>query len=390
MGLATGESADGSGTAAKTTVSMRAIYRNVPKRKLCYLLLKDTYRSCAEYRVMGMAAEAAFFTMLSLPALLLGLLGLLSGVDSLAGTSILQHVRDQLVDASSAMLSERGVAELVVPLLDDLVNSARPGLLSFGFVFALWSGSRAMNVFIGTITVMYGLDGYRNAVATRLLAFGLYVVGLVVGAVIVPMTLIGPRAAVQWWPVLQGFVQYLYWPAVLLLAVSFLATLYHVSVPVRSPWREDLPGALVGLLLWVLCAVGLRTYLRSAVEGQSIYGSLAAPVALLLWLGMSAFAVLVGAAVNAAVDRVWPAATTAAARAAKDRRREAAMAAMVQAVVARRTRAELDAEQGGSRTDPDSDEEMRAWQRLLRSTEVREQLDRLRDTSRRIGRRMTE
>lgn len=371
---------------------MRAIYRHVPKRKLCYLLLKDTYRSCAEYRIMGMAAEAAFFTMLSLPALLLGLLGLLSGIDSLADTGIMQSVRDQIVDASSVMLSERGVSELVTPLLDDLVHSARPGLLSFGFVFALWSGSRAMNVFIGTITVMYGLDGHRNPIATRLLAFGLYVVGLFVGAVIVPMTLIGPQLAVRWWPALTGFVQYLYWPIVLLLAVSFLATLYHVSVPVRSPWREDLPGALVGLLLWVLCAVALRTYLRSAVEGQSIYGSLAAPVAVLLWLGMSAFAVLVGAAVNAAVDRVWPAATTAAARATKDREREAAITAMVEAVVARRTRAELEEE----RADRDGEQQRKdlaqagLWERALRSTDVEEHLARLRDTSRRIGRRMTE
>lgn len=368
---------------------MRAIYRDVPKRKLFYLLLKDTYRSCAEYRIMGMAAEAAFFTMLSLPALLLGLLGLLSGIDSVTGTSILQSVRDQLVDASGALLSERGVSELVAPLLDDLVSGARPGLLSFGFLFALWSGSRAMNVFVGTITVMYGLDGHRNPVATRLLAFGLYVVGLLVGAVVIPATLIGPTVAKGWLPSLAGVMTYVYWPLVLLCAVSFLATLYHLSVPVRSPWREDLPGALVGLLLWTLCAIGLRTYLRSAVEGQSIYGSLAAPVAVLLWLGMSAFAVLVGAAVNAAVDRVWPAAATAAARAQKDRAREAAAAAMVQAVVARRSRAELDAERGRTDERPDS-RAVRGWERLMRSAEVREHMNRFRDTSRRIGRRMTE
>ncbi|NED03871.1 YihY/virulence factor BrkB family protein, partial [Streptomyces sp. SID6648] len=79
---------------------------------------------------------------------------------------------------------------------------------------------------------------------------------------------------------------------------------YHVSVPVRSPWIEDVPGALVALAMWVLGSFLLRIYLTSTVEGPTIYGSLAAPVAVLLWIGVSAFAVLVGAAVNAAIDRV--------------------------------------------------------------------------------------
>ncbi|MBB1254097.1 YihY/virulence factor BrkB family protein [Streptomyces alkaliterrae] len=376
------------GTPAEQPASRRAAYRDVPKRKLTYLLLKDTYRSCVEYRVVGMSAEAAFFTMLSLPALLLGLVGLVGAVDSVAGTTVLHTVRRRILDASALLLSERGVDELVTPLVDDLVSGARPAVLSFGFVFALWSGSRAMNVFIGTITVMYGLDGYRNPVATRLLAFGLCAAGLVVGALVVPMTLIGPRLAVARWPELSGLIAVVYWPLVLLLAVSFLATLYHVSVPVRSPWREDVPGALVCLLLWTLCAVALKAYLRGAVEGQSIYGSLAAPVAVLLWLGMSAFAVLVGAAVNAAVDRVWPAATTAAARARNERAREDAARAMVAAVVERRSRAEtagLDAEQ-----DARDFELTRRLRHLMDTPEVRDQLDRLRDTTRRIGRRMTE
>jgi membrane protein len=88
---------------------------------------------------------------------------------------------------------------------------------------------------------------------------------------------------------------------------------------------EDVPGALVALAMWVLGSFLLRIYLTSTVEGPTIYGSLAAPVAVLLWIGVSAFAVLVGAAVNAAIDRVWPAAATAAAREANERlRREQA------------------------------------------------------------------
>ena len=53
----------------------RALYRNVSKRRTAWLLLKDTVNSCIEYRILGLAAEAAFFTLLSVPPLLLMLRG---------------------------------------------------------------------------------------------------------------------------------------------------------------------------------------------------------------------------------------------------------------------------------------------------------------------------
>jgi membrane protein len=45
----------------------RVLYRNVSKRKMAWHLLKDTVNSCLEYRILGLAAEAAFWTLLSLP-----------------------------------------------------------------------------------------------------------------------------------------------------------------------------------------------------------------------------------------------------------------------------------------------------------------------------------
>ncbi|TVL92871.1 YihY/virulence factor BrkB family protein [Streptomyces sp. SAJ15] len=293
----------------------RALYRNVSKRRMAWLLLKDTVNSCVEYRVTGLAAEAAFFTLLSLPPLLLGLIGLIGYVDAWTDSQMVATLRQNILDASGTVLSDKGVNEIAKPLLDDVTEGGRPDVISLGFGIALWSGSRAVNVFVDTITIMYGLEGRRGIVKTRLLAFLLYLVALVVGAIALPLMLIGPETVVDIVPWSTDLVRVLYWPVVILLSVAFLTTLYHVSVPVRSPWPEDIPGALVALTMWVLGSFLLRIYLTHTVEGPTIYGSLAAPVAVLLWIGVSAFAVLVGAAVNAAIDRVWPSVATAAARA---------------------------------------------------------------------------
>ncbi len=288
-------------------------------RRTAWLLLKDAVHSCMEYRILGLAAEAAFFTLLSVPPLLLSMIGLLGYVDAWTGADTIASLENNILEASRTVLSDQGVREIARPLLEDVVKGGRPDVISLGFVFALWSGSRAVNVFVDTITVMYGLDGTRGIVKTRMLSFLLFVVALLIGSVALPLMVAGPDAVVQLVPSSETIVRVLYWPVVILLSVVFLTTLYHVSVPVRSPWPEDIPGALVALAMWVLGSFLLRIYLTNTVEGPTIYGSLAAPVAVLLWIGVSAFAVLVGAAVNAALDRVWPSVAMSRARRALGR-----------------------------------------------------------------------
>ncbi|WP_328394858.1 YihY/virulence factor BrkB family protein [Streptomyces sp. NBC_00390] len=361
----------------------RVLYRNVSKRKMAWLLLKDTVNSCIEYRILGLAAEAAFFTLLSVPPLMLGLLGLLGYIDNWTDTTTVASIEENILSAVGTVLSERGVNDIAKPLLEDVTHGGRPDIISIGFAIALWSGSRAVNVFIDTITVMYGLDGQRGIVATRLLAFLLYIIALLIGAVVLPLAVVGPDRVVEFMPWGAEVVAVLYWPVVILLSIAFLTTLYHVSVPVRSPWVEDIPGALVALGMWFLGSFLLRIYLTSTVEGPTIYGSLAAPIAFLLWIGISAFAVLVGAAVNAAIDRVWPSVATAAARAANERlRAENAAALLAQARTAHAFEDDDDDDDGDEGGGDMPSEFPERWSKFLPPDDVKSRLHTGRDNGR--------
>ncbi|MFE7791726.1 YihY/virulence factor BrkB family protein [Streptomyces sp. NPDC057460] len=351
----------------------RVLYRNVSKRQMVWQLLKDTVNSCMEYRILGLAAEAAFFTLLSLPPLLLGLIGLLGYVDEWTNTTTVASIERNILNAAQTVLSQRGVNDFAKPLLADVTTGARPDVISIGFAIALWSGSRAVNVFIDTITVMYGLDGHRGIVKTRLLSFLLYIVALLLGAVVLPLLVVGPDRVVEFIPWGTEVISVFYWPLVILLSIAFLTTLYHVSVPVRSPWIEDVPGALVAFVMWVVGSFLLRIYLTSTVEGPTIYGSLAAPIAVLLWIGISAFAVLVGAAVNAAIDRVWPSLATAAARAANDRVRAVQAAELLARAQAENAEADWDdIDEGDTPYMPSEFPER--WSRFLPPDDVKSRL----------------
>lgn len=84
--------------------------------------------------------------------------------------------------------------------------------------------------------------------------------------------------------------------------MGFLASLYHLAVPVKVSWRSGLPGAFFTMALWIGGSLLVRWALGFSTGGTSIYGPLAAPIAVLLWLYVLSIAVLIGAAINASLD----------------------------------------------------------------------------------------
>lgn len=276
-------------------------------RETGWRLVVSTFASSMRHRVTGLAAEAAFFTVLSVPPLLFALTGTIGYLTQSFSPGQVEHVRTAILDLASRFLTQSAVDRVIAPTIDEVLRGGRFDVVSVGFVLALWSGSRAMHVFVDTITIMNGLSGHRGIVKTRALSFGLYLLAIVTGVVALPLVVAGPRLVREWLPHRAGFLMGFYWPVVVVVCVCFLATLYHVSIPVRSRWRTNLPGAAFALAVWVLGSFVLRAFLTAtAADSRSIYGPLAAPIAVLLWLYILSIAVLVGAALNAASDTVFP------------------------------------------------------------------------------------
>ena len=284
-------------------------------RRTLWRLIVTTVGTCMRHRVTGLAAEAAFFALLSFPPLVFGLAGSIGYVVQNVTDQRLGEFKAQVVDLALQGFTPDIVNTIIVPTMNDVLGGPRYDVISIGFVLALWSGSRAMNVFVDTVTIMYGLGGHRGIVRTRMLSFGLYVLGLVTGVVTIPLVVAGPSLVDHLLPERLDALSALYWPVVVLVCVVFTATLYHVSVPVRTSWRYNLPGAVFTVLLWIAGSAVLRWFLTaSAGKSTSIYGPLAAPIAVMIWLYIIAIAVLIGAALNAAFDEVWPESGPARAR----------------------------------------------------------------------------
>src|SRR6476659_562098 len=108
-------------------------------------LIVTTVSSCLRHRVTGLAAEAAFFAVVSVPPLIFALAGAIGYVTDQFSPAQITDVRAALIEVSRRALTESAVNRIIVPTIDDVLKGGRFDVISLGFVLALWSGSRALN-----------------------------------------------------------------------------------------------------------------------------------------------------------------------------------------------------------------------------------------------------
>lgn len=289
----------------------QAAYDRLPRPlQRTWVLTQHTWRDTIEDRVPGLAAEIALFTMISLPALILVVLGSLGFVADALGPSGTQELNRIVFDLPGGFLSDQTYASYE-RLATTVLSDGRADVISVGALLSLWTGSRATARALETMTIAYDIERPRPGWRRRLLAVGLTAAGLVGAIAVLPLLVLGPRV-VEWIApdavasVTLTVLGALYWPVLAMLAVAGLTTIYHVGVPWKTPWRRDLPGALLAMVLWLAAAAGLRAYLALTTTGDAVFSQLGVPIAVVLWLYVSSIAILLGAELNAEIERMWP------------------------------------------------------------------------------------
>ena len=271
------------------------------------------YDGVVKHRTTGLAAEVAFFALFSVPPAFLAFFGALGFIGDALGKDFTNGVRTEVIQNSYTFFTHQAVNEVVTPLLDQTLGTGHIDILSIGLVGALFSASRSADAFIEALNVVYDIDERLTLWRRRILAIVYTLVGTLTSAVVLPLLVAGPRIGraiarpLHIESTVMATWSFFYWPIVLTLSMLALTTTYHFATPFRTPYRRDIPGAVFALVLWIAGSWALRAYASWSVESSPIYGSLAAPMVLLLWLYYTAFAVLMGAELNSVIEATWPA-----------------------------------------------------------------------------------
>ena len=278
-------------------------------------LTEHTVRDSLRDRVPGLAAEATMFTLISLPALMLAVLGSLGYVAARLGPDGSEQLDRLVLEVPETLLND-STYESYEPLAQQIVSTGRADVIGLGLLLALWTGSRATSRALETLVIAYGVDSPRAGWKRRLVALAL-TLGALVGAVtVLPLMVLGPRLVEQLASddvasATLSALNALYWPVLGLLVLAGLTTFYHLGVPWHTPWLRDLPGAVLAMLVWLFAVAGLRAYLTfSSFSGDdqadAVYRQLATPIAVVLWLYVSSVALLLGGELNAEIEKMWP------------------------------------------------------------------------------------
>ena len=91
------------------------------------------------------------------------------------------------------------------------------------------------------------------------------------------------------------------WSIGALTSIAVIALIYHLAIPRTQSWQRVLPGAVLATLLWFVATIGFGWYVTNYANYAVIYGSLAAVIALLVWLYLVSIVMLIGAEFNALV-----------------------------------------------------------------------------------------
>jgi len=197
-----------------------------------------------------------------------------------------------------------GAADLLLAPLTSAANHG--GGLTIGLIVSLlgtlWAAAGGVSALMTGLNVIYGVHEGRNFVKLKARALSLTLVGMIAAIVALVLVAAFPVALRHLGldPAAALGAEALRWAVLVVLIALALSAVYRFG-PDRHDvrWRPATVGTVAALVVWVIASIGFSFYVSNFSNYNKAYGSLAAVIVLLLWLYLSAFAVLLGAEIDA-------------------------------------------------------------------------------------------
>jgi membrane protein len=238
-----------------------------------------------------------FFSLIPALAAFVSILGLVTTPEDAARRA--EDLFGWLPDAAEDLLTEQ---------LESIAASADSSLttgLVISVVLALWAASAAVGHLVDALNVAYDEHDDRNFIVKKALALGLTLAAILflvfaAGGLAALPSILDATGLPGW---LRTVLLIAYWPVLAAGFVVGLAVLYRIAPDRSSPrWTWVSWGAVAALVLWIVASVAFRIYTANFASYNETYGSLSAVIVLMLWLLITALAVLIGAEINSEIE----------------------------------------------------------------------------------------
>jgi membrane protein len=264
----------------------------------------DVVRKADRDRLLGIAAESAFFAVLTLFPALLVAAAVVGRLGAVVGQGAATKVEEAVLTFLDRVLTDAG--RPVVRTVEDLFDGSG-NLLTVATLLALASLSTAFATLINTLNIAYEVPETRGWWYRRWLGLLLGLGSVVTGTIAVTVLVIGPLFGrgidvVQEVGLDAGYSalwRVVRWPVAFGSLVLWATTVQHLTPALRHRWRHDLPGGLLTAVLWLAASAGLNLYLTAVVPASPLLGALGGGLILMVWFYLLCVALLGGAELNA-------------------------------------------------------------------------------------------
>jgi membrane protein len=254
-----------------------------------------------EDNISIMAAGVAFYALLSIfPGLttLISLYGLIADPDDIR--KLIESARGVLPDEALSLLTAQ-----VTALLQGGPGKFGLGLI-ISLVVALWSTNYGTASLITALNAAYEQKEARGYFAATFAGLAL-TAGLIVFGILSLLLVAVLPAVIDLLPVPQGWrhtIAFVRWPILAGLTMVALAVIYRLGPTRRATrWRWVSWGAIIATAAWIAVSAGFSLYVAHFPTYDKTYGSLGAVVVLMMWLYLTAYVILLGAELDAELER---------------------------------------------------------------------------------------
>jgi membrane protein len=273
------------------------------RRRSWWQAVKRTVSRFRAENFTDWAAALTYYGVLSIFPMLIVLVSILG----LIGESATQPLIDNI-----ASLAPGPAGDILTNAITEIAKSQSSAgfALVLGIAAALWSASGYVGAFTRASNQIYETAEGRPFWKLRPLQIAIsagLVVMLAASAVAVVIT--GPLAreigdvigvggtAVTVWDIAK-------WPVIALVVITMISILYYVAPNVRHPGFQWItPGGVIAVVAWLLASAAFAVYVANFSSYNATYGSLAGIIVFLIWLWLSNVAILLGAGLNAELER---------------------------------------------------------------------------------------
>jgi membrane protein len=260
-------------------------------------LLQRVYENVQRKHTTQMAAGLSYYFVMSLFPLLIVFAATVAYLP-------VPNLFDQALGVAGNVMPQDSMG-LVKIVLRQVITPNRAKFLSFGILGTIWAASGGFASMIEALNVAYDVRETRPFWKTRPLAIGLtLLIGILLITALAVM-LVGPNfggwlaAKVGLGSVFAAIWPYLRWSIEVGFTVLAIEFLYFFAPNLKQKFRRTLPGAAVAVGCWILLSWALGIYFQHFAQLNKTYGTLAAAIALMVWLYWTAFAVVLGGEINA-------------------------------------------------------------------------------------------